>query len=358
MKLTRWWFNVRVLIVKTSSLGDVIHTLPAVTDAAHAHPGMEIDWVVEEALAEIPTWHPAVGRVIPVAMRRWRGMLRQGLKNGEIRAFLRDLRVKRYDKIIDAQGLLKSALITRLARGVRYGFDRDSAREALASYAYQHRYLIAKKQHAIERLRQLFAQALDYSLPRTAPDYGIQTPDLLDEHANYGYVVFLHGTTWATKLWPEDHWMALAQLVNAAGLAVYLPWGTAQELGRAQRIAAVASDATVLPRQTLHQVASILAGAKGLVGVDTGLAHLGAALAVPAVTIYGATSPGLTGTVGKHQQHAVAKFTCSPCGSKICTFPGNVAVTPACYQSLSPQHVWSLLQQTWVGGTESVLTVR
>lgn len=338
---------MRVLIVKTSSLGDVIHSLPAVTDAARAHSGIEIDWVVEEALAEIPAWHPAVGRVIPVAMRRWRGMLRQGLKNGEIRAFLRDLRTKRYDKVIDAQGLLKSALITRLAHGERYGFDRDSAREPLASYAYQRRYLIAKKQHAIERLRQLFAQALEYPLPRTAPDYGIQAPELLDEHANYGYVVFLHGTTWASKLWPEGHWITLAQHMNSAGLAVYLPWGTAAELGRAQRIAAIATDAIVLPRQTLHQVASILAGAKGLVGVDTGLAHLGAALGVPAVTIYGATRPGLTGTVGKHQQHAVAKFSCSPCGSKECTFSDKAAVVPACYQSVSPQHVWNLLQEVW-----------
>lgn len=345
---------MHVLIVKTSSLGDVIHTLPAISDAARAYPDIKIDWVVEEALSEIPTWHPAVTRVIPVAIRRWRGMLREGLKNGEIKAFIRELRATRYDKIIDAQGLLKSAFITRLAHGERYGFDRDSAREALSSYAYQHRFLIAKKQHAIERLRQLFAQALSYPLAGTPPDYGIQTPDLLDDHANYGYVVFLHGTTWASKLWPEDHWMALAQLVNAAGLAVYLPWGTAEELGRAQRIAAIASDALVLPRQTLHQLASILAGAKGLVGVDTGLAHLGAALAVPAVTIYGATRPGLTGTVGQHQQHAVAKFACSPCVSKVCTFSGNVAIKPACYQSLPPQHIWSLLQQLWVDGAGEV----
>ena len=156
---------MRVLLIKTSSLGDVIHTLPALTDAMNALPGIQFDWVVEEGFAEIPTWHPAVANVIPVAIRRWRKNLWQTVKNGEWRRFKQRLRDTRYDLVIDAQGLLKSAWLTRYVKAPVAGLDKTSAREPMAARFYDRPYAVARGQHAVERLRQLFAQALGYRVP-------------------------------------------------------------------------------------------------------------------------------------------------------------------------------------------------
>ncbi len=195
---------MRVLLVKTSSLGDVIHTLPALTDAARAIPGIQFDWVVEEGFAEIPAWHPAVARVIPVAIRRWRKNLWQTLRNGEWRRFKQRLKEVDYDLVIDAQGLLKSAWLTRyVGKTPVAGLDRDSAREPLASRFYRRAYPVAWGQHAVERTRQLFAQALDYPLPESVGDYGLDREQLADADPGAPYLVFLHGTTWDTKHWPE-----------------------------------------------------------------------------------------------------------------------------------------------------------
>ncbi len=329
----------KVLIVKTSSLGDVLHTLPAVTDAMLALPGIRFDWVVEEAFAEIPAWHSAVGRVIPVALRRWRKRPLQAVRSGEWSRFRNALRADQYDSIIDAQGLLKSAILTRMAHGTRCGLDRHSARESLAALAYQKHYAIPKGQQASERLRQLFAAVLDYELPTTAPDYGIRraspsTGRLSDK------VVFVHGTTWSSKLWPDEYWMQLAQLVNGAGLGVQLPWGNARELERAQQIAKVAQNTEILPKMSIGQIAQVLASARGVVGIDTGLTYLAIALGVPTAALYGATRPEFTEVPEQGQRYIRADFVCSPCMSRTCSYRGESAVQPACYQTLPPDTVW------------------
>ncbi|HDP3420481.1 TPA: lipopolysaccharide heptosyltransferase I, partial [Pseudomonas aeruginosa] len=230
---------MRVLLVKTSSLGDVIHTLPALTDAARAIPGIQFDWVVEEGFAEIPAWHPAVARVIPVAIRRWRKNLWQTLRNGEWRRFKQRLKEVDYDLVIDAQGLLKSAWLTRyVGKTPVAGLDRDSAREPLASRFYRRAYPVAWGQHAVERTRQLFAQALDYPLPESVGDYGLDREQLADADPGAPYLVFLHGTTWVTKHWPEAYWRELAERMCERGWSVRLPWGSAAERERAGRLAA------------------------------------------------------------------------------------------------------------------------
>lgn len=164
---------MRVLIIKTSSLGDVIHTLPALTDAAHAIPGIRFDWVVEEGFAEIPSWHPAVDQVIPVAIRRWRKNLWQTIKSGEWKAFKQRVRERKYDLVIDAQGLVKSAWLTRYVKAPVAGLDRYSAREGWASRFYDRPLSVATGQHAVERVRQLFAMALAYDLPEGIGNYGL-----------------------------------------------------------------------------------------------------------------------------------------------------------------------------------------
>lgn len=294
---------MRVLIVKTSSMGDVLHTLPALTDAMRAIPDIRFDWVVEEGFAQIPSWHEAVDRVIPVAIRRWRKAWFSAPIKAERKAFRDAIQAVKYDAIIDAQGLVKSAaLVTRLAHGIKHGMDWSSAREPLASLFYNRRHHIAKQQHAVERTRELFAKSLGYTKPETQGDYAIAqhfvgalTP------AEAPYCVFLHATTRDDKHWPEENWLELIRLLGERGLRIKLPWGAPHEEARAKRLAEGFDYVEVLPRLSLEKVAHVLAGAEFVVSVDTGLSHLTAALDRPNITLYGPTDPGLIGGYGKNQ---------------------------------------------------------
>lgn len=324
---------MKVLVVKLSSLGDVIHTLPALSDAAAARSDIRFDWVVEEAFAEVPRWHRAVETVLPVALRRWRQRPLRDLLGPEARAAHRALTSARYDAVIDAQGLVKSAFVARLVSAPRYGFDWHCAREGLASSVYQHRIRVPRDLHAIQRTRALFAHALEYALPESPPDYGVSTHAPPDASARPPDLVLLHGTARAEKLWPETHWQALAVRAAAAGYTVCLPQGSVEEAQRAQRIAAHANSActggrvTVLPQLTLSRIATVLSAARAAVAVDTGLGHLCAALAVPSVSLYGPTKGALVGTCGPHQVHLQ-----SPAG------------TAARMASITVEAVWAALQ--------------
>ncbi|MCI0913692.1 MULTISPECIES: lipopolysaccharide heptosyltransferase I [Pseudomonas] len=342
---------MRVLIIKTSSLGDVIHTLPALTDAAHAIPGIRFDWVVEEGFAEIPSWHPAVDQVIPVAIRRWRKNVWQTIKSGEWKAFKQRVRERKYDLVIDAQGLVKSAWLTRYVKAPVAGLDRYSAREGWASRFYDRRLSVAVGQHAVERVRQLFAMALAYDLPEGIGKYGLDL-DRLQLPPAAPYVVFLHGTTWATKHWPEAYWRELAERLGRSRLQVCLPWGNQAEKDRAERIAQGLNNCQVLPRLNLAGVARVLAAAKACVAVDTGLGHLAAALDVPTISLFGPTNPGLTGAYGRVQVHQASDFPCAPCLQKKCTYKPSAddlrrfdlkREWPLCFTRLNPEHVASRL---------------
>ena len=294
---------MRVLIVKTSSMGDVLHTLPALTDAQQAIPGIQFDWVVEEGFAQIPSWHSTVDRVIPVAIRRWRKAWFSVPIKAERKAFRDAVRLQQYDAIIDAQGLVKSAaLVTRLGRGIKHGMDWSTAREPLASLFYNHKHHIAKQQHAVERTRELFAKSLGYNKPQSQGDYAIAQHFLTEVNADTEqYAVFLHATTRDDKHWPEANWRELIGLLNNAGIRIKLPWGAPHEEARAKRLADGFNYVDVMPRMSLEEIASVLAGAKFVVSVDTGLSHLTAALDRPNITLYGPTDPGLIGGYGKNQ---------------------------------------------------------
>ncbi len=302
----------RVLIVKTSSMGDVIHTLPAVSDALAHQTDTVFDWVVEEDFAEVPAWHPAVARVIPVAIRRWRKNPRKLLSSGEWGRFRQLLGAASYDCVIDAQGLIKSALLTRLVHAPRCGYDWRSAREPLATLAYTQRFSVEKEQHAVERTRTLFAQVLHYEKPLAAPDYGIDRRIFIDENLEASerhvpYLLFLHGTTRANKHWPDDYWRMLCRLLCDASYRVLLPWWSDAEHRRAKQIASIHARAEVLPRAPLAGMAAVIASARAVVAVDTGLGHLCAALAVPTLSLYGSTSPKLVGAYGINQYHLNAQ---------------------------------------------------
>lgn len=340
---------MRVLLIKTSSLGDVIHSLPALTDAARAIPEIRFDWVVEEGFAEIPAWHPAVEQVIPVALRRWRKRPWQTWRSGEWRTFKRAVAAHEYDLVIDAQGLLKSAWLTRYARGPVAGLDRASAREPLASRFYDLGFAVPWGMHAVERVRQLFAQALGYALPEGGGDYALDRQCLLAGRSpETPYLLLLHGTTWVTKHWPERYWRELAERLCAQGWALRLPWGNAEEKARAERIAAGLAGVRVLPKLNLAGIAAELAGASACVAVDTGLGHLAAALDVPTVSLYGPTNPGYTGAYGHGQLHLASDFPCAPCLKKYCAYvPSDedrqrfdlTTEQPLCFTRLNPARV-------------------
>jgi heptosyltransferase-1 len=330
---------MRVLLVKMSSLGDVVHALPAVSDAA-AH-GVRFDWVVEEAFAAIPARHPAVDRVIPIAWRRWRRNLWRD--RGELRAFAARLREVRYDLVLDAQGLIKSAAVTVAARaGAKAGLSRASAREGMAALAYDRPVAVARGAHAIDRLRALFAGALGYPAPAPgAPlDCGIAAGGPVGRRC-----VLLHGTTWESKHWPEGFWRELARLAREAGYDPVLPAGNAAELDRARAIAG-ATGAEVWDRLPLGEVIERLGESALAVGVDSGLTHLAAALDVPTLALYGSTDSVLTGCRGPRAQSLQADFPCAPCLARTCGYRGEPQywqgerVEPACFARLPPDAVW------------------
>lgn len=297
---------MQLLIVKTTSLGDLIHTLPALNDAANAIPCLEADWLAERPFTAIPAWHPAVRRVIASDLRRWRKAPLATVRSGEWARFRDDLGQTRYDLVLDAQGLIKSAFLARCADGPTAGPDWSSAREPLASLFYGRRLRVPPhgSEHAITRTRRLFAAALGYPLPANlneAPDAGLDRARFAAPDAATPYALFLHGTTWPTKRWPLAHWQQVARWFETRGLAVVLPWGSDSERADAEAIAAASPTARVLPKLGLTEVAGWIAHARVVVGVDTGLMHLTAALGTPGVSLYGPTLPQMTGAFGRNQ---------------------------------------------------------
>lgn len=292
-----------ILLVKTSSMGDILHTLPAVTDLCQHIDEIKLDWVVEETFQAIPAWHHGVRNVIPVALRRWRKNYWQSLHSQEWNAFKQAIGACRYDYVIDAQGLLKSAFVCRYANGRRYGLDWRSAREPLASVFYQKRLRVDYQQHAIKRMRQLFATVLGYSEPNSVPNYAIQvdTSTMLDLPTNY--IVCLHGTTREDKHYPELQWQALIDSINQANYPVVLFWSNDKEYQRAKRLSENTQNTLLLPKLSLAEVASVISRATACVAVDTGLGHLSAALSVPTLSLYAPTNPAHIGTQGQLQYH-------------------------------------------------------
>jgi heptosyltransferase I len=289
---------LKILFVKTSSLGDVVHQCPAVSEAARNLPAAEIDWVVEDAFAGVPAMHACVRRVIPLALRRWRRRLWRAATWSEFAAFRKTLAGERYDAIIDTQGLIKSALVGRLANGPVHGLDRGSEREPLAHLLYRQVHPVQWSLHPVDRNRQLTAQALGYAV-QGPPEYGLRVETSSADAGNpRGRCIFLTMTSRPEKLWPEARW---TELGRGLGVPIVLPWGTVEERARAERIAgAIGPGAAVAPSLALHELAALFAQSARVVGVDTGLTHFAAALGCPTVGLYSGTDPALYGLRAPH----------------------------------------------------------
>lgn len=293
---------MRVLIVKTSSMGDVVHALPAITDMARAIPGIQIDWLVEKGFSAMPSQHRAVQRVIPLQWRKWRKSLRSADTRAALGQWRAQMAQERYDLVIDMQGLLKSALFACFAHGPRAGYDRASIREPIASLFYRRKAHVARSLHAIDRCRQLAAQALGYPLPSTPPDFGLQanpeawTPSSPAQPAA-PFAVLIPCASRVEKLWPHADWVAVGQSLSARGWQVAIFWGSPEEEQRAQALARDIGG-VVPPFLTVAQAADTLAQAQVVIGLDTGMSHLAAAHGRPTVGIYCDHEPGLAGLRG------------------------------------------------------------
>lgn len=291
---------MRVLIVQTSPFSDIVDTLPALTDAQHAKPGIEFDWVVESAYQEVPAWHPAVKNVIPTAMRRWRKHFWQTLHSPEWRQFKTQLRRQHYDLVIDCQSLIKSAAIGKLVKAPVVGVHKTCAREKAATWFYHRQLTIDTRQPKPQRLRSLFAMALGYKVKDEDLDFGIDKARFcggLEESAN---VVFIHGASREERLYAEAGWQAVIRQLSDYDVRVRLPWGSELEKSRAERLATDNANVEVLPKLNLQGLACVLAQAKAVVAVDTGLGHLSAALGVPTVSLYNFPASNTTVTIGKN----------------------------------------------------------
>jgi heptosyltransferase I len=287
---------VKVLVVKTSSMGDVVHALPAVSDLVANVPGVQVDWLVEKPFAAIPALHPAVRRVLPLAWRKWRKQLldrETWQAMGELR---RALREEPYDAVLDLQGLFKSALWGLQAAGPLWGYDRSSAREPWVAMLYDRSAEVPRNLQAVERNRRLAAAHFAYAMPSTRPDFGIRAP-VSSWPVPPAYAVLMPNASRDEKLWPEAHWIAVGQRLQQHGWTPVVLWGGDAEQQRAQRIAA-GCGAVVPPFLSVQDAAGVLGHARCIVGLDTGFTHLGAAFGRPTVGIYCDHDPGLAGITG------------------------------------------------------------
>jgi heptosyltransferase-1 len=312
-----------ILFIKTSSLGDVIHHMPAVSDARRHRPQANIGWVVEEAFAPLVALNCAVDTVIPVASRRWRAAPFIARTWREVAAFGSAIRAQPHETVIDAQGLLRSALITRLARGRRHGYDRASVRERAASLFYDVQHHVDRTLHAITRNRLLTGHALGYT-PDGPLDFGLDRA-VLTGGAPAREVVLLHATARPEKEWPLLNWIQLAQGLAARGYMLVLPWGSEAERRRSETIAAAVPNARVPDLQPLDDVARMIARAAFVVGVDTGLLHLAAALGVPLVAIFVGTEPGQHGPLGAGKIEIRGTLGETPSSEAVSAAVGRVA---------------------------------
>jgi heptosyltransferase-1 len=345
--------RLHILVVKLTSMGDTLHVLPALSDLSENCPQVQIDWMIEDSFRDIPHLHPSVNRVIPVSTRRWRSLNLRNLK--ELYRFIKLLRAEPYDVVIDAQGLMKSAALAYLAKlkrnGKRIGFSAGSIKERPAARFYHHDIDIAKNQHAIDRLRQLFAYGFNYPVPTTKPNYSINALKPSTQGADkqeLPTVFFFPSTTWASKHIPNAIWRTLSDLVLEQGYQIKISWGSTDEKIRAEEIADQRSAIHVLPKLALSELASQISTASGAIAVDTGLGHLAAGLGIATVSVYGATDAKLTGAIGDSSNLLQTDYPCSPCFLKQCDKLTQAQTTPPCYASITAESIWASLSEQMI----------
>ncbi len=311
---------MKILIVKLSSLGDVVHAMPAVQDLRQAWPQAQIDWVVEPACAPRLRRCSGVQRVIACDLRRWRRAPLSAATRQAWREFRAELQAEAYDRVIDLQGLSKSALVAWLARlapgGRRVALaNRSDGSSYEAPTRWVAGQVVQLPPHigAVARSRALCAQALGYALPEIL-SFGLAARVPLGSGAMENeaglqlgpkVVVLAHGSSRADKLWPVAAWQALGQRLTAQGHTLALPHGNEAELQQAQAIARPLAGAQIWPRLGLDALTDALAACAGVIGVDSGLSHIAVALDLPHVQLYNFDTAWRTGPAPGPRQCSV-----------------------------------------------------
>lgn len=340
---------MKILVVRLSSLGDILHLFPAVSDLHGHFPDAEIHWLVEPAFAELAGWHSAVKKVIAVPLRAHKKIWWK--IPGLLSKLRGQLQAEHYDIVLDAQGLLKSALLARLASIPVFGFHADSAREPFAAQFYRKTARVPDGLHVIEKNRQLIKQIFGADISQPA-DFGlaqfrqqqlqIALNNELKEITRQPCVVLLHGTTWNSKYWPESAWQELIHLLAQQGVRCLLPWGNENERLRAQRLQVSGGEhAQVLPKLTLSELVSILLHAGTFISVESGIGHLATVLDIPGIMLHGPTDPGYSGILGKSCQHMTSGIDCSPCFKRDCPKLAVPEEVPPCQQKITAQQVYA-----------------
>lgn len=337
--------------MKTSSLGDVVHALPATCEALAAVPGLVLDWAVEPAFADVLRLQPGVRRIWPTPLRRWRRDLMRPARwraaGREIGALTRALRRERYDLVLDAQGLFKSVLVARLAGPRVVGLDRASSRGGPVTALYSRAFAVPPERHAVDRMRLLFGAALGYrpALDRPAPGLLEAGPvPRLEEAAASRRAFLLHGTTWPSKHWPLGQWVSLAEGLLTRGYRPAVTFADAAEEGTARALAAAVPEVEIVGPLTLGEVAAGLAGSALVVGVDTGLMHLAAVLGRPTIALFASTPPGQTEPRGSRVAVLAATTPCAPCSQRRCPLVPEGA-DPPCQATIGPIRVLAQIDQ-------------
>jgi heptosyltransferase I len=337
---------MKVLLIKMSSMGDIFHTFPAVTDLIQHRPDIELHWVVEEGFAEIVSWHPGVARIIPIALRRWMKMRNKSAWQ-EFKQWKAELNQTRYDLVIDAQGLLKSLLIAKSSQSNNIqGYDKKSARESWVSFFYHQSYFVDKNLHAVQRTRQLLSKIGQYPINHHF-SFGIQQ-FFAPIEKQPKQLVFVIGTSWTTKLWDPESWKQLTQLALVAGYQVDIVWGSEEEKFLADSIIQACPGSTrPNERMSITAVAQKLVAATAVVGLDTGFSHLSGALEIPTIALYGATSPTKVGLIGEHTHNLQLEnpLDCMPCHKRQCKLlPEKSTDCPPCLARIEAENVWQALK--------------
>ena len=321
--------NKKILLVKFSSLGDVIHSFPAVSEMIEK--GYQISWAVEEAYAPLVSQYPNVKEVIAVPLRRLVKESKFWFLSKEWKEVQGKIKAEKYDKIIDAQGLIKSAIFSSLCRGEKNGYNRQSVREGFASFFYDRRYFVDKNLHASERTRILCSKALDYRLPLFKPE----NYPILKWQGGSKNLFFFHGTTWVSKTLPFNTWKQIADFAKISGYKIKVFYSNANEKLFCE-VLSKTHDVLISPPKTIWQIAQELENAAGVIGVDTGLTHLSDNMGVPTLGIFGATDANLVGLRGKHSANL---SVLTPCKCKDCTQHG-AEVANSCMSQFSAYEIW------------------
>jgi len=290
---------VNILIVRVSSLGDVVHNMPMVADILKFYPDAIIDWVVEDAYSGLVGLNRGVRKVIPMSLRRWRKSLSSSATRAEIGGFRRELRREAYDFVFDTQGLIKTAVVMRMARlttaGKRVGLangTEGSGYEGISRIFHDISVPVGMRTHAVQRARKVAASALGYAID-SAPDFKLSAPTIGAAGKMPAwmppvpYAVFFHGTARAAKQWAQADWIQVARDLQVRSMPIMLPWGNDTEKRTAEQMLAQIPNGILLPKLPLMEAAMLAQRAALVIGVDTGLTHIAAAYNRPTIELYG-----------------------------------------------------------------------